>query len=57
MLPRCFGLSDRPVFSYLPDYKGLLGRPRMALDLEMAERAGFEPAIGINLYTLSRRAP
>ena len=23
----------------------------------MAEREGFEPSIGINLYTLSRRAP
>ena len=57
MLPRCFGLSERLVFSYLPDYKELLGRSGIALDLEMAERAGFEPAIGINLYTLSRRAP
>ena len=23
----------------------------------MAEKEGFEPSIGINLYTLSRRAP
>ena len=25
--------------------------------LDMAERVGFEPTVGINLHTLSKRAP
>ena len=28
----------------------------MSMDVNLAERAGFEPALGINLNTLSRRA-
>src|SRR5690348_8922518 len=38
---------------------GFADAPRggVALAQKLAERAGFEPAIGFTLYTLSRRAP
>ena len=34
-----------------------LKKGQLALFLILAEKEGFEPSIGINLYTLSRRAP
>ena len=33
-----------------------LGHPRL-YTLKMAERVGFEPTVGVNLHTLSKRAP
>ncbi len=36
--------------------QGFCGMYWDTLDLYVAEKAGFEPALGINLNTLSRRA-
>src|SRR5207244_445635 len=43
--------ASNPLESEIPE------RPMLVNTKEVAERVGFEPTVGVNLHTLSKRAP
>ena len=55
-----FHTNIEPLYIFL-GFEGILNRykkrTKLGSFLDMAEKEGFEPSIGINQYTLSRRAP
>ena len=51
-------MSNTAVRTTLEDSLGwILGRLYPVDSKGMAERVGFEPTVGVNLHTLSKRAP